>query len=613
MGMAFRICLLHFCLIAIGLTVCHDPVTANDASSHLDRRPQHVAISPDGTLAIVTNGASGTVSLVDLKQETVLQEVSLGGKPFAVIWPEPNWLAVTVQETREVVRLKFAWPTTEESTGPLSVECRLALLAQPAGLAYLSATDVTTERLLVTQTETDDLAVINANDLKPCGSWPTGGLPYSVAVSPDWQWVVVGCRGPSEVLVYQATTGEQVSRRKIYDDGFNLGWPAFGPDGTSVIYPAAINRRFPVTAGYIEQGWVIDNRLIHLKLPDSQPGEQDHLGLDIRKQAVGDAYAVAHSPDKETLVVSCSGTQELLVLRLTDLPWQPGDPGDFVRPELAADSARYRRIELGGRPLGVSFVTNNQVIVANDFLRSLQLVTLSTGEVRNIPLGDSPPDSLARRGEQIFAAADRSLSSWYSCQTCHPGGGTSGQIFDTKNDGGYGLPKLVPSLHGVSTTGPWTWHGWQNSLPDAMSRSLKESMQTQQDVKSADIEALIAYMESLNPVAPSPAFNQPAQAHAIANGKAIFQGKGACVNCHAPAGYTTPATFDVGRASKQGQYFELNPPSLLGLAFRRRFLHDGKAKSLEQVLTKFHAPEKVAGEALSPDERRDLIAFLNSL
>jgi mono/diheme cytochrome c family protein len=613
MQSGYRPPILQIGLVVIGLMIDYRSAVANDASELLDRRPQHVAVSPDGSLAVVTNGLSGTISLVDLKQETVLQEISLGGKPFAAIWPASNWLAVTIQESREVVRLRLEWQSTTPSLKPLVIDCRSKLLAQPSGLAFLPATDGTPDRLLVTQVETDELALLDAKNLQPLSSWPTGGLPYSVVVSPDRQWVVVGCRGPSEVLVYNAVTGQQLSRRKIYDDGFNLGWPAFGPDGTSVIYPAAINRRFPVTAGYIEQGWVIDNRLIHLKLPDSQPGEQDHLGLDVRKQAVGDAFAVAHTPDKQSLVVSCSGTQELLVLRLTDLPWQPGDPGDFVRPELAADSTRYRRIELGGRPLGFSIMTNDQVVVANDFLRCLQLVTLSTGEVRQIRLGESTPDSLARRGEQIFAAADRSLSSWYSCQTCHPGGGTSGQIFDTRNDGGYGLPKLVPSLHGVSITGPWTWHGWQNSLPDAMSRSLKESMQTQQDIQPADIEALTAYMESLTSVAPSPAFNQPAQAQGIANGKVIFQGKGACINCHAPAGYTTPATFDVGRASKQGQYFELNPPSLLGLAFRRRFLHDGKAKSLEQVLTKFHAPEKVAGEALSPEERRDLIAFLNSL
>jgi hypothetical protein len=45
-----------------------------------------------------------------------------------------------------------------------------------------------------------------------------------------------------------------------------------------------------------------------------------------------------------------------------------------------------------------------------------------------------------------------------------------------------------------------------------------------------------------------------------------------------------------------------------------RLLHDGRAKSLEQVLTEFHNPAKVTGKGeLSADELRDLIEFLKTL
>lgn len=54
-------------------------------------------------------------------------------------------------------------------------------------------------------------------------------------------------------------------------------------------------------------------------------------------------------------------------------------------------------------------------------------------------------------------------------------------------------------------------------------------------------------------------------------------------------------------------------PAIAGGHNRRRFLHDGRATTLESVLTRHHHPEKLAGEKLSADELRDLIANLKSL
>jgi cytochrome c1 len=43
-------------------------------------------------------------------------------------------------------------------------------------------------------------------------------------------------------------------------------------------------------------------------------------------------------------------------------------------------------------------------------------------------------------------------------------------------------------------------------------------------------------------------------------------------------------------------------------------LHDGRAKSLEQLLTGKHNPENVAGQrSLTEQELSDLVAFLKSL
>jgi len=77
--------------------------------------------------------------------------------------------------------------------------------------------------------------------------------------------------------------------------------------------------------------------------------------------------------------------------------------------------------------------------------------------------------------------------------------------------------------------------------------------------------------------------------------------------------YTSENNYDV-KLERDGSPYKLwNPPSLLGLHDRGPYLHDGRAATLEELLHKHHTPEMLGGEALTPSELADLIAFLQSL
>lgn len=361
----------------------------------------------------------------------------------------------------------------------------------------------------------------------------------------------------------------------------------------------------------IDIGWVIDNRLSKLPLPDGEPSDQKQLGLDIRGKAVGDANAVALSRDGKYIVVTCGGTHELLVLDFPSIPWPGGDPGDFLPDPLKKDSSRFRRIKLGGRPTHVQFLDATHVLVANYLADALQVVDIEANQVdQTIVLGGPSELDLVRRGEIVFYDADRSMHSWFSCHTCHTDGHTSGQVFDTRNDQSYGTPKLIPSLRGVAETGPWTWHGWQHDLKDAMRRSLRESMNTERPITADDVESLTAYMATVShPQNPRAHVETPT----IELGRKLFEGKAGCAKCHSGPTYTAAETFDGAVEDPKDRNKQYNPPTLKGVSTRRRFLHTGKAKSLEQVLTKYHRPEDVAGESLTEEEIAAVIDFLKSL
>src|SRR5262249_55818714 len=96
-------------------------------------------------------------------------------------------------------------------------------------------------------------------------------------------------------------------------------------------------------------------------------------------------------------------------------------------------------------------------------------------------------------------------------------------------------------------------------------------------------------------------------------GQAIYQDKGRCVRCHHGEHYTSAKTYDVKVESDNSPFDEWNPPSLRGLIDRGPYMHEGRVETLEELLRFNHAPEKLGGQALTAQERADLIEFLKSL
>jgi YVTN family beta-propeller protein len=570
-----------------------------------DRSPLAIAISPDGRYAATANHTAGSVSLVDLKSRRVVHEHRCGNGPVDVVWIDEKRLLVSLRDDDDVALLELA-------NGRLRTTKTIAVGDEPRGIAlHLKSAP---PRAFVALAGIDQVAVIDLQTNQVIKQLPVGGIPRSVAVSPNGRWLITCCNVPGNVYVYDAATYKFISKRSVFDEGFSLGRPIILPDSSHVVLASPINRTFPVTLNNIEKGWVIDNRLTKLPLPEGKYWQQKQLGLDTRGKAAGDANALAYSPDGKWLVISCGGSHELLVIDNKVLKWPIADPGDFVPHELLANESALRHVKLGGRPVDVRFLDETTAIVANYLSNSLQIIDVAAAKVvRTISLGGPQSPSLARQGEAIFFDADRSFDSWFSCHSCHFEGHTGGQTYDTLNDGNYDTYKLVPTLRGVTNTGPWTWHGWQTSLSASVKKSLQTTLSTQHDVTAQDVDALMAYLTSLKHP-PSPhrrpdgGLTKPAS-----RGKLLFAGKAACADCHQGQTKTSADTYTVGLESNRYFYREFNPPSLSGLHTRRRFLHDGRADTLNEVLTRHHQPEKLTGEKLTVEELGDLIAYLKAL
>jgi mono/diheme cytochrome c family protein len=191
-------------------------------------------------------------------------------------------------------------------------------------------------------------------------------------------------------------------------------------------------------------------------------------------------------------------------------------------------------------------------------------------------------------------------------------GGTNAKAMDTWNDGTELTTKTVLPLAGVGETGPWTWHGWQHDLDASLQNSFVSTMQGER-ASQDDIVALRAYVESLE-LPPNP-FVADSPSPSAARGKELFESASVgCADCHSGPRFTDGQIHDVGMTRERDKYQGYNTPSLRGVYRKPRWLHDGRAKSLEAVLTEWHRPDEIGGGAeLSDSDVADLIAYLRTL
>ncbi|NBV46694.1 MAG: hypothetical protein EBR86_13925 [Planctomycetia bacterium] len=591
-----------------GGTAADEPAGAPTAAARY-RTPVDVACLPDGHL-VTANATAGTVSLLD-EEHGVLDEIVVGARPTAVAVTPGGDVVASIREAGDLVVLTVTGDRLgERGRVHLGFEPWHVALAPDGTRAYvpLSAAGV--------------VAVVDLGSLRVVHAIEVGKLPRFAAVAPGGTTVAVACSEGATIVLVDATS--LTVRDRAPFKGLNLGELAFAPDGATVYFAWTYDGGSHPAPGNIRRGWVTGSRLGRLRIAaDGTATGLDGLTLDVAGRAVGDVLGVAVAERGDTLLVTAGGTHELLRVAVADLPWTQISGLEVMDPKLAADGARFSRVELGGRPLGLAVdPRGDRVWVANGLLDAVQAVALDgvsgagtvVAAVAVAPETTDPQARLARRGEVIFHDARRSLDQWYSCHTCHYEGGSNTVTFDTRNDGSVGTYKTVLPLWGVAATGPWTWHGWQTDLTQSLEKSLVESMQGPQPTPE-DVAALAAYLDMLRPP-PSPFRGvDGGLTEAADRGSRLFaSARTGCTTCHAGPHFTSPENHDVGLGRPADRYPSFSPPTLLGVYRKTRLLHHGKARSLHDVVTRYHGPEKVVGgEPLSTAEVDDLVAYLQSL
>ena len=573
------------------------------------RRPQAIALlqdTPAGEVVLVGN-RTGTVSVIRTDDLTLLGEAPVG-RNITALTPVPSGsgrpggsgqIVALDHDAHELLLLRPGdglWtapgPFPAAAGNPLfEVEAAIPTCRYPIRAVALDSALVVS-CLWSRQVRYHDLGGPDgvAEGLRT-PRW-TAELPFEpqeLVFLDDRQLLVADAFGGG-LAVVSVAGGELLRVTEL--SSHNLRGLTLLPDGRIAIAHQELHTGMHTTSDDIRWGVFITNSVSLLPVDDLVSGNP-RLVRRTRIMDLGDV--LTPSGDPAAMVVSPEGELVIALSGVGRLAFGATDARrmSHARVGLGPSAIAAGRSELGDGLLYVANTRSDEVSVV-----SLELQT----EVARVPLGPPAPLTAAERGELLFHDATLSLRGWMSCASCHTGGHTNHRLSDTLGDGQYGAPKRVLSLLGVADTKPWAWDGQIRQLEDQVEKSVRTTLRGR-DLEVREVDDLAAYLRTLE----LPEVSEPGETALIAAGREAFD-RYTCNRCHTAPVYTSPGAHNVGLTDEVGNN-RFNPPSLRGVKFRRALLHDGSAKSLEEV---FEVHPGFDVEVQTPDLPA-LIAFLRTL
>ncbi len=236
-------------------------------------------------------------------------------------------------------------------------------------------------------------------------------------------------------------------------------------------------------------------------------------------------------------------------------------------------------------------------------------------DVQRRSVGATALSARALSGRNLFHDAVNTHltpSGIVTCASCHPGGREDGlSWFLHTSRVGPKLRRTPPAWGARASLAPYHWDA-EFSSADSLTRSTIEDLM-QGDGLLVDIEAISAWMSEVRPPPRRPA--APEQRDAVAQGQSLFMSLG-CSGCHREAGATDGMRHSVLSVSPDSaaELTQVDTPSLTSVRARAPYLHDGRAPTLNDVLTTHNTSDlHGATSALAASEINALVTYLETL
>lgn len=543
------------------------------------RGPVRIAFTPDGARAVVTEKDSATLAVLDARSGSLLRRIETGGRGAEGLALTGEGFALVADPLGgSVYRVSLEQGRVTEALR-LPGEPSEIVVAPNGGSAYVSLPAL------------DEVAVLELPTLAEKARIAVGDRPRALALTGE-TLLVANFR--SGELSFVDTVAKQ-ERKRVRLRGRSLRDVALSADGKH----AWITAQVPAEGGVT---WVANDVWVNtLFRVDLNTGVAVEGRLDQTAAPVAEPDEVVPLADGR-LAVTASGSDEAVLV-------SPGtESGGYLNPGIRA------RRTLGARPRGLALAPGGRHLwVANEISSTLSILDARTLDlVRTVDLGPREhPDPLLR-GRYLFGSTGLTAGRQFSCNSCHPDGGSDGVVWEFVH-----VPDALAARNtrhlrsGVAGTAPFRWSGREQVLTEFIQDEISGLMHGPEQSPQT-LQALAAFAESL-PIAANPLRGPDGDfTPAARRGRALFEGKAGCVACH-----DGPAAGGSGRRAWIGTTAEgltLDVPHLRGAFDSAPYLHDGRAATLDQVFSRWNSRQKHGNaHLLTATELEDLLCYVREL
>jgi YVTN family beta-propeller protein len=546
--------------------------------------PRGFSFSPDGTRLFVANTWDDSVSVIDTRALSVTATWPVGSEPSNVVEDRAGKYLYVANRISNDVAVLDAQTGVEEKR-----------LAAGRGASYITPS-------------------------------PGGSRLYVTHVypNPPHQPTPGGNRVPpqSEITIIDTARATVADRIKL-DRIAHSFHTAFSPDGRLGV-TANLHPKNLVPLAHMEHSGAFADTIT---LFGADVGKPVELPLDELERYAARPFGVAISPDKAHIYVTCEGSESVTVIDVQRaLRFIHTQPGPFVQDLSASANYVSTRIAVGRDPRGLAFTPDSRkLLVANRLDDTISVIDTRTSRLATtIPLAGPKQISVVRHGEQTFYTSRYSFQGQIGCANCHIDSTFDGLTWDLEPDG-FGRD-IVDNrlLEDIKDTEPYKWNGGNPNLPTECGPRTEKYFWRSENYDSLTLTDLVVYVRSI-PLRPN-RWSLPGDELTAAQerGKLLFArvtdkfGKpipetNRCSFCHSGPKGTSQKSFDVGTKKTTDNSGMIDTPQLINVGLTAPYLHDGSARTLEEIWTVFN-PEDKHGRTndLTKDELNDLIEYLRT-
>ena len=564
------------------LPAAHAPVTgpANYLALKGNRGPFSVAFSADGRIACVTEFDEGAVAVIDAASGKVREHIPTGGL-------QPTGIAVSPDGTKAV-----AANSLSGSIAFVDLQKHSAVTVPQPGAPWGVAISPQGDKVYVTVSQLDVVAVYDIATHQKTGEVRCGRHPRALDISADGNTLVTANLSAGSVTYIN--TQDLSVRGEGATPAVNLRGVALYPDSRTVfaVGQRAQNERPTETAIGI---W---SNQAFIQVPNGPRNGLQNLWLDLMGSDVADPDSCVLDTRSNRVFVTCSGGDSLNVLPLR------GD-GDTVTVKHIGAQPRGLALSPDRRSVWVACLLSNKIAVVD---------TETLKVTREIPLGEAVKGGQDIEGRYLFGTASIVKGEQFSCNSCHPDGGSDGiswKFVHVPDALGKTMDRNVKGLRGhIAGQAPYRWSGRDATLNQFVTEEVTGLLQGA-PLTPAQTAELVSYVGSL-PITANPYREAGGKLTEEAQrGEALFMGKAGCASCHLHRKDSPPQKAWVG-TTPEGVL--LHPPRLEGVYDTDPYLHDGSAKTLEEIFTQ-HNSKHLHGKAhlLTESEMKSLLSYVKQM